>query len=361
MHVLQKPAGQGIQALAEGSEQYPATPERLNRQPHPASPEDVQGVGSAAQGSAPSGAAVTHEAEYNAPAHTVPGHEQEAPLSGSGGVTDIPNYPRENPLFDEEQQQQQQQQETEPEAAPKFYENPEFDSSGRSAQQTLASPMIPNRSSPQQQQTYDSPAYTEQQNQPQTAHIDRQAPAHSTAGHTSSVEIPPESEQEQHRYGQPYESSDMHRVLSGPRPVATEAVHTSSLVVPPELDEEQHRYGQPYESSDMHRALSGPGPVASEAVTAANDAAGQEVLANSAVEPEAGTLSNTAEDGHIGGESAAFEQSGTVVGRLTSRPQLGGAVEEVVPQQAVEQEVVAEPVVEVEAVQTAPPVPVEQV
>ncbi|KAL0024099.1 hypothetical protein WJX79_006862 [Trebouxia sp. C0005] len=196
----QKPAGQGIQALAEGSEQYPATPERLNRQPHPASPEDVQGVGSAAQGSAPSGAAVTHEAEYNAPAHTVPGHEQEAPLSGSGGVTDIPNYPRENPLFDEEQQQQQQQQETEPEAAPKFYENPEFDSSGRSAQQTLASPMIPNRSSPQQQQTYDSPAYTEQQNQPQTAHIDRQAPAHSTAGHTSSVEIPPESEQEQHRY-----------------------------------------------------------------------------------------------------------------------------------------------------------------
>ncbi len=317
MHVLQKPAGQGIQALAEGSEQYPATPERLNRQPHPASPEDVQGLGSAAQGAAPSGAAVTREAEYNAPAPTGPVHEQEAPLSGSRGFTDIPNYPRENPLFDEEQQQQQQQQEeAEPEAAPKFYENPEFDSSGRSAQQTLGSPMIPNRSSPQQQQTYDSPAYTEQQNQP---HTDNQGPTHSTAGHTSSVEIPPE------------------------------------------FDQEQHRYGQPYESSDMHRALSGPRPVASEAVTAANDAAGQEVLANSAVEPEADTLSNTAEDGHIGGEPAAFEQSGAIAGRVTSRPQLGGAVEQVVPQQAVEQETVVEPFVEVDVVETAPSVPVEQV
>ncbi|KAL0055654.1 hypothetical protein WJX82_002810 [Trebouxia sp. C0006] len=126
----QKPAGQGIQALAQGSEQYPATPERFNRQPHPASPEDVQGMGFAAQGSAPSGAAVTREAEYNAPAHTGSVHEQEAPLSGSRGFTDIPNYPRENPLFDEEQQQQQQQQqaqqeEAEPEAAPKLYENPE--------------------------------------------------------------------------------------------------------------------------------------------------------------------------------------------------------------------------------------------
>ncbi len=323
MHVVQKPAGQGIQALAQGSEQYPATPERFNRQPHPASPEDVQGLGSAAQGSAPSGAAVNREAEYNAPAHTGSVHEQEAPLSGSRGVTDIPNYPRENPLFDEEQQQQQQaqQEEAEPEAAPKFYENPEFDSSGRSAQQSLGSPMIPNRSSPQQQQqqTYDSPAYTEQQNQPQTAHTDSQGPAHSTAGLTSSVEIPPE------------------------------------------FDQELHRYGQPYESSDMHRALSGPRPAASEAVTAANDAAGQEVLANSAVEPEADTLSNTAEDGHIGGESAAFEQSGATVGRVTSRPQLGGAVEEVVPQQAVQQEIVVEPVVEVEVVETAAPVPVEQV
>ena len=320
MHVLQKPAGQGIQALAQGSEQYPATPERFNRQPHPASPEDVQGMGSAAQGSAPSGAAVTREAEYNAPAHTVPVHEQEAPLSGSRGVTDIPNYPRENPLFDEEQQQQQQaqQEEAEPEAAPKFYENPEFNSSGRSAQQSLGSPMIPNRSSPQQQQTYDSPAYAEQQIQPQTAHTDSQGPTYSTAGHTSSVEIPPE------------------------------------------FDQELHRYGQPYESSDMHRALSGPRPVASEAVTAANNAAGQEVLANSAVEPEADTLSNTAEDGHIGGESA-FEQSGGTVGRVTSRPQLGGAVEQVVPQQAIEQESVVEPVVEVEVVETTAPVPVEQV
>ena len=321
VHAVQKPAGQGIQALAQGSEQYPATPERFNRQPHPASPEDFQGLGSAAQGSAPSGAAVTREAEYNAPAHSGPVHEQEAPLSGSRGFTDIPNYPRENPLFDEEQQQQQaQQEEVEPEAAPKFYENPEFDSSGRSVQQSLGSPMIPNRSSPPQQQTYDSPAYTEQQNQPQTAHTDGQGLAHSTAGHTSSVEIPPE------------------------------------------FDQEQHCYGQPYESSDMHRALSGRSPVASQAVTAANDAAGQEVLANSAVEPEADTLSNTAEDGHIGGESAAFEQSGaSTVGRVTSRPQLGGAVEQVVPQQAVEQETVVQPVVEVEVVETAPPVSVEQV
>ncbi|KAL0017770.1 hypothetical protein WJX77_001053 [Trebouxia sp. C0004] len=305
----QKPAGQGTQVLAQGSEQYPATPERLNRQPHPASPEDVQA-------SAPSGAAVTRESEYNAPAHT---GEQEAPLSGSRGFTDIPNYPRENPLFDEEQQQQQQQQEeAEPEAAPKFYENPEFETSGRSGQQSLGSPMVPNTNSPQQQQTHDSPAYTELQNQPQTAHMDSQGPAHSTAGRTSSVEIPPES------------------------------------------DQEHRRYGQPYESSDMHRALSGPRPVASEDFTAANNAAGQEVLANSAVEPEAETLSNTAEDGHIGGDSAAFEQSGTSVGRVTSRPQLGGAVQEVVPQQAVEQQTVAEPVVEVEAVKTAPPVAVEQ-
>lgn len=321
MLVLQKPAGQGIQALAEGAEQYPATPERLNRQPHPSSPEDFQGLGSAAQGSAPSGVAVTREAEYNAPAHTGPVHEQEAPLSGSRGFADIPNYPRENPLFDKEQQQQQQQQqeEVEPEAAPKFYENPEFDSSGRSAQQSLGSPMIPNRSSPQQQQTYDSPAYTEQQNLPQTAHTGSQGPAHSAAG------------------------------------------HTSSLGIPPEFDQEQHRYGQPYESSDMHRALSGPRPVASEAVTAANDAAGQEVLANSSVEPEVETLSNAAEDGHIGGESAASEQTAVTVGRVTSRPQLGGVVEEVVPQRAVEQETVAEPVVEVEVVETAPPVPVEQV
>ncbi len=321
MHVLQKPAGQGIQALAQGSEQYPATPERLNRQPHPASPEDVQGMGSAAQGSAPSGAAVTRGSEYSAPAHTGLAYEQEAPLSGSRVVTDIPNYPRENPLFDEEQQQQQQaqQEEPEPEAAPKFYENPEFDSSGRSAQQSLGSPMIPNRSSPQQQQTYESPAYTEQQNQPQTTHSDSQGPTHSIAGLTSSVEIPPEFDQD-------------------------------------------HRYGQPYESSDMHKALSGPRPVASEAVTAANHAAGQEVLANSADEPEADTLSNTAEDGHIGGESAAFQQSGVTVGRVTSRPQLGGAVEEeVVAQHAVEQEIVVEPVAEVEVVETAAPVIVEQV
>ena len=52
---------------------------------------------------------MNREAEYNAPAHTGSVHEQEAPLSGSRGFTDIPNYPRENPLFDEEQQQQQQQ------------------------------------------------------------------------------------------------------------------------------------------------------------------------------------------------------------------------------------------------------------
>ena len=242
--------------------------------------------------------------------------QQEPPLSGNRGVTDIPNYPRENPLFDEEQQQQQQQQqEVEPEAEPTFYENPEFDSAARTGEQRLGSPMIPSRGSAQQQQTYDSPAYTQEQNIPAAAQ--------------DAVRLNAET--------------------------------TSSLDIPPQLDEGQYSYGQPYESSDMHRASSETRPVPSAAVTAANHAVEQEVLVNSAAQPAADTVSNTAEDGYIG-ESEVVEQTGPGVGHVTSTPQLGGVREEVVaqviPQQEVQQEIAAEPVADTELVA---PEPVEQV
>lgn len=242
--------------------------------------------------------------------------QQEPPLSGNRGVADIPNYPRENPLFDEEQQQQQeQQQEVEPEAEPTFYENPEFDSAARTGQQSLGSPMIPSRASTQQQQTYDSPAYTQEQNIPAAAQD----------------------------------------------PVRLNAEDPSSLDIPPQLDEGQYSYGQPYESSDMHRALSETRPVPSAAVTAANHAVEQEVLVNSAAQPEADTVSNTAEDGYIG-ESEVVEPTGAGVGHVTSTPQLGGVHEEVVaqviPEQEIQQEIAAEPVIDTEIVA---PEPVEQV
>ena len=283
-----KAAGQGTWALAQGSEQFPATPDRLNRAPQPASPEDIQGMGSAPQGSAqPSVGAVSRQTEYNPPVSTQPILEQEPPLSGNRGFSDIPNYPRENPLFDEEQQQQQQQDVEPEEAAAEavFHNNPEFDGNA-TGQQTFGSPMIPNRGSAQQQ-SFNSPAYTEERFMPQTQVQD--------SG---------------------YEQ------------------HSSSDGIPPAFDQDQHRYGHPYESSEMYTALSGFKPIPSEVVTASNNAVEQEVLVNSAAQPEANTtISNTAQDGRVS-DLEEFEQSGHGVGHMTNVPQLGGLREEGVPEMA---------------------------
>ena len=152
-------------------------------------------MGSTTQGSS---FANQGSSQHTAPVSAEPVLEKEPPLEGpplegNRGVSDIPNYPRENPLFDEEHGQQDVNQEAEAEAAPEpvFHDNPAFDQSaaGRS---TLGNPLIPNRSSAQnsaQQESYESPSQlSENQVESHSGFED----AHPYVQRASSFDIPPE-------------------------------------------------------------------------------------------------------------------------------------------------------------------------
>ena len=301
-----KPSGQGsgTQALAEGAEQYPATPDRFNRAPQPASPEEVQGLSSALQSSAAHSSAhphtqgISHGADFSSRGTDERILEQEQPVSANRGVADIPNYPRENPLFVEDQPQQQ---EVEPEAAPEpvFHDNPEFDQSGTTHSSTLGRGLDqPHLSQQRQNEAYESAPVTETQAAPEHAH------------HTEHAHVP--HEHDSHPSAGP----------AGPAgPAGGEYIE----------------------------------PRASEAVTAANDAVEQEVLGSRATHPEATqTVSNSADDGAVEEDiTTSVAQQAAPVGRVTSRPQLGGVQQQVVPEhlpqqeRALQQETVAAPVEQV--------------
>lgn len=317
-----KSGGQGTEALAEGAEQYPATPDRFNRAPQPASPEDMPAMGSATQGVG----FATQGSNPHLPPQPVP---EEGPLVG-GNQGDIPNYPRENPLFDEDQPQQTVVEEPAVQQ-PVLHDNPAFDEK-TSGQAALGSPMIPNRSSthtPSQQDTYESsPRVSERQAEPRTS--------------LDVIDIPPEFDPnsikgQQGQSGMPQELSahgqhPSETLASGPPAVAPQSVntavgqeaaygaaagqretHSESRDVPHEegviaapvtaepqvydnstFEQEGQRHEQPYGDPSM---LSGQREHPSEAVTAANAVVEEEVMNRRQPHMETETVSNVAEDG----------------------------------------------------------------
>ena len=315
-----KSGGQGTAALAEGGEQYPATPDRFNRAPQPASPEDMPVMGAATQGS-----------KQHMPPQPVP--EEGPMMGGNSGVADIPNYPRENPLFDEDQPQPQQGVAEEPAVQqPVFHDNPAYDEKKTRGQAALGSPMIPNRSSthtPSQQGTYEaSPQVSERQAQPRTS--------------LDIIDIPPEFDPssisgQQGQSGMPRQLTapgqhPSQTLASGPPAVTPQSVNTAaggeaapgvvssqpeayseSRDVPHEergtaapvtaqpqvyenstFEQEGQRREQPYGEAGM---LSGQREHPSEAVTAANAAVEEEVMNRRQPQVETETVSNAAEDG----------------------------------------------------------------
>ena len=289
-------------------------------------------------------------------------------MGGNRGVSDIPNYPRENPLFDEEQAQQEvsKEAEAEPAAEPVFHDNPAFD--GKAANKsTLGSPMIPNRGASQsqgQQGSYESSPQVE-------SHSGAEDPVQYSEIRTPSIDIPPEFDpnnpqdyvpsrpeggfesarqvtnqgfqpsethasgppavepqslntaaQEQSSFGQEIRQPELHRQLSEPREIPHEETQTAGHVATePQLfnngafEQQETRHGQPYGESDIHTQREHP----SQAVTAANAAVDEEVLMRS--EPQAETESNAADDGQVHGQQS-FEQPQGGIGGLTESPQV---------------------------------------
>ena len=213
---------------------------------------------------------MSHGADFSSQVTEQPTLEQKQPVSANRGAADIPNYPRENPLFDEDQPQQQ---EIEPEAAPEpvFHDNPEFDQSGTTHQSSFGRALDqPHNPHQRQNEAYESTPVTDTQAAPEHAH------------HTEHAHVPHEH--------------DTH-TSAGPAGPAGPA-------------------GGEYIEE----------PRASEAVIAANDAVEQEVLGSRSVHPEATqTVSNAADDGAVEEEiTTSVAQQAAPVGRVTSRPQLGG-------------------------------------
>ena len=329
-----KSGGQGNEALAEGAQQYPPTPDRFNRAPQPASPEDMQGMGSAPQSSS----------QYTPP-QPVP--EEEPSMGGNRGVADIPNYPRENPLFDEDQPQQAAAKEAEQEAVaqPVFHDNPAFDEK-TSGQASFGSPMISNRSStqaPTQQSTYESsPQVSERTAEPHSGFED---PVQHNERMTTSLDIPPVFDPnniQPTNQGQQYSET----IASGPPAIAPQSVN------PPA--EQEVGYGMASGQPELQRQLSEPREIPyeervstapatndrqvfdngmfeqqggeeacgnqssmlagqrehpSEAVTAANAAVEEEVMYRRQPEVESETVSNAAQDGRAPVQ-VPFEQQG---------------------------------------------------
>ena len=358
--------GQGIQALAEGSQQYPATPDRFSRAPHPASPEDFQDAGIANQGF---GSATQGASQYTPPLSAQPLLEEEAPLSGNKGVSDIPNYPRENPLFDEEQAQQEvsQEAEAEPAAKPVFHDNPAFDEKAANTS-SLGSPMIPNRGSFQrqgQQGSYESSPQVE-------SHSGFEEPVQYSDRRTPSIDIPPEFDpnnpqqytpsqteggfesarqvtnqglqpsetlasgppatvpqsvttaaQHEPSFEQERGQPELHRQLSEPHGIPHEETQTvGHVTTEPQLydngafEQQETRHSQPYGESDIHSQREHP----SEAVTAVNAAVEEEVMIRS--EPQAETESNAADDGQVRGQQSFEQHQGGGATGLTAPTQV---------------------------------------
>ncbi|KAL3153612.1 hypothetical protein ABBQ32_013217 [Trebouxia sp. C0010 RCD-2024] len=329
---------QGGGALAEGAHRYPPTPDRFNRAPQPASPEDMQGMSPGPQGF---GSATPSSSQYRPPQAEFQG----GPAPGANmGVADIPNYPRENPLFDEDQPQQAVTKEAEPEpvAQPVFHSNPAFDEKA-SGQAALGSPMIPNRS-PTQSPPQHGGAY-----EPRTQGAELQAGGHPSteedpvqnyARRTTSLDIPPMFDPSSQTYPssrpheEPYmpgqftnqgqasavmpqsvntaaeqepayadapEQPELHRQLSEPRDVPHEQGSTPAVANKPQVfdnstfEQQGQRHKEPYGEGYMKGQVAREQP--SEAVTAANAAIEEEVMSNRPAQVEAETVSNAAEDG----------------------------------------------------------------
>ena len=299
-----------------------------------------QGMGSAPQGLGfvPQGLdSATPSSRQFTPPQPVP--EEEPSVGGNMGVHDIPNYPRENPLFDEGQPQQAVQEEAAV-AQPVFHDNPAYDGKS-SGQASLGSPMIPNRSLTQAPGTYESsPQVPERQAQP---HSGSEGPVEHSGPRTSLdvIDIPPEFDP--NNISTEHGGSDMPRQLttpgqdfsetlaSGPPAIAPQSVNTAAdqeaayglASGQPELhsesqgiprnegvtagavtaepwvyngtfEQEGQRGEQPYGDSSM---LSGQREHPSEAVTAANAAVEEEVMNRRQPQAETETISNAAEDG----------------------------------------------------------------
>ena len=258
-HCAQGPqAGdQGVQGLAEGAGQFPATPDRFSRAPHPASPEDQQSAGSAVQG-------FGGHSSQQGPMHAGPIMEEEPPLQGNTGVADIPNYPRENPLFDEESQQQEVTKKAEPE--PVFHDNPAFDeaSIGKPA---LGSPMIPtrglNQASSQQGSFESSPQvaqpHGESERESESRFGGAQSAQHATHS-TSYLDIPPEfdpNNPQDYTPSHPQSFSPPQEQLPQQQQHPSESFASGSGGAQPQFLEpevQERSYGQP----ELHRQLSEP-------------------------------------------------------------------------------------------------------
>lgn len=315
-----KSGGQGTAALAEGAEQYPATPDRFNRAPQPASPEDLPAMGSATQGVG----SATQGSKHHIPPQPVP---EEGPLMGGNqGVADIPNYPRENPLFDEDQPQQAMVEEPAVQQ-PVFHDNPAYDEK-TNGQASLGSPMIPNRGAtqvPPQQGTYESsPQVSERQAEPRTS--------------LDVIDIPPEFDPSsmsalQGQSGMPQQLTAHDQQLSEtlapsppavtPQSVTTAAgqeaahgemyselrdvPHEERVIAAPVTAEPQVYDNSTFEQERQPRELpygdasmlSGEREHPSEAVTAANAAVEEEVMNRRQPQVETETVSNAAEDGRV--------------------------------------------------------------
>lgn len=340
-----KSGWQGTEALAQGAEQYPATPDRFNRAPQPASPEDMQAVGSAPQGLG----SATHSSRQFTPPQPVP--EEETQMGANRGVTDIPNYPRENPLFDEDQPQQADQEEAAV-AQPVFHDNPAFDDKS-GGHTSLGSKMIPSRGSTQAPTIHDSsPQVSEYQTQP---HSDGGGPRISL----DVIDIPPAFDPNNSSAEQG--GSDMPRqvtppgqqpsqaLASGPPAITPQSVSTAadqeaayglgsdqpqseseSRDIPrkervrsePQVydnstfEQEGQRAEEPYGDSSM---MSGQREHPSEAVTAANAAVEEEVMNRRQPQAETETMSNAAEDGRASVQQP-FEQQQGVMPQLGTEP-----------------------------------------
>ena len=344
-----KSGGQGTEALAQGALHYPATPDRFNRAPQPASPDDMQAVGSAPQGLA----SAAHSSRQFTPPQSVP--EEEPSMAGDRGANDIPNYPRENPLFDEDQPQQAVQEEAVV-AQPVFHDNPAYDGKS-SGQASVGSPMIPHTGSTQAPATYESsPQVSERQAQP---HSGFQIPVEHTEPRTSLdvIDIPPvfDPQNSSAEHGgsdmpsqvttpgqQPSQAlasgppattaqsvstvadqgvasgmaSDQSQLDSESRDIAREeGIPAAPVSSEPQVydnltfEQEGQRGQQP---SGDSRIMSGQREHPSEAVTAANAAVEKEVMNRRQPEAETETMSNVAEDGRAPVQQPLEQQQGTV-------------------------------------------------
>lgn len=321
----------------------------------------MQAMGSANQ----SMGSATHSSRQFTPPQPVP--EEEPAVGDNRGVIDIPNYPRENPLFDEDQPQQAVQEEAVV-AQPVFHDNPAFDGKS-SGQASLGSPMIPNRSPTQAPGTYESSApVSERQAQPHSGFED--SIEHSEPQTSLDViDIPPvfdpsniSAERGRSDIPRQLTTPGQHpsqTLASGPPAIAPQSVNTAAdreaafgsapgqtqldsesldspreeqvttapVAAEPQLydnstfEQEGQRGEQPYSDSSM---LSGQREHPSEAVTAANAAVEEEVMNRRQPEAETETVSNAAEDGRAPVQQP-FEQQPPEVSEDTVTDEPGAA------------------------------------